>query len=106
VKEVEFFAFMMPPSIWCKKPHPSSYKMTIEDAAKRFPGAEPILSSREVRLGGDGVIRADAPYQRGSRTKTADEERLSEWLVSRIGEKSKSVRPEPDPPVAPRDNEP
>ena len=105
MKEVEYFAFMLPPSIWCKKPHPSTYKMTIDEAAKRFPGAEPILSSREVRMGEVGVNRADAPYQRRARPKSTDEENLSTWLVSRIGEKSKQTEPGPGPSAA-RDNEP
>ena len=48
-KEEEYFTFMMPPSIWSKKPSPSRFKMTIEYAAERYPGSTPILSSREVR---------------------------------------------------------
>ena len=64
MKEVEFFTFMMPPSIWCKKPHPSSFKMTLEDGAKRYPDAKPILSSKEIRLAGGEGITADAPYAR------------------------------------------
>lgn len=103
--EVEFFTFMMPPSIWCKKPHPSSYKMTLEDAAIRHPDAKPILSSREVRLAGGGVTTADAPYQRRAHPKSAGEERLSTWLVSRIGEKGEQIEPGPEPSAA-RDNEP
>jgi hypothetical protein len=49
MKDVEFFTFMLPPDIWRKRPHPSSHKMTREQAAERHPGAEPIQSSREVR---------------------------------------------------------
>jgi hypothetical protein len=49
MKNVEFFTFMLPADIWRKKPHPSSFKMTIERTAEHYPGAEPILSSREVR---------------------------------------------------------
>jgi hypothetical protein len=49
MKDVEYFYFTLPPDIWRKKPHSSSHKMTREQAAKRYPGAEPILSSREVR---------------------------------------------------------
>ena len=49
MKEVEFFNWQLPPDIWRKKGGKSSYKMTREEAARRYPGAEPILSSREVR---------------------------------------------------------
>lgn len=49
MKEVEFFNFMLPPDAWRKKPSPSRWKMTLEDAARKHPGATPILSSREVR---------------------------------------------------------
>ncbi|AVQ81629.1 hypothetical protein [Variovorax sp. PMC12] len=49
MKDVEFFNFMMPPSIWNKKPSPSRFKMDIEYAAKTYPGATPILSTREIR---------------------------------------------------------
>ena len=61
--ETEFFTFMLPPDAWRRKPSPSTYKMTREDAAARYPGAEPILSSREVRKVGDsGVIPAGSRY--------------------------------------------
>lgn len=49
MKDVEYFAFMLPRDIWRKKPHKSVFKMTLADAAKRYPGAEPILWSREIR---------------------------------------------------------
>lgn len=49
MKDVEFFYFTLPPDIWRKKPYPSGWKMSREDAAIRHPGAEPILSSREIR---------------------------------------------------------
>ena len=49
MKEVEYFTFMLPPDIWRKTPRPSSFKLTIEEAAKRHPGATPIPTSREVR---------------------------------------------------------
>lgn len=48
MKEVEQFTFMLPPDIWRKKGGPSRWKMTIEDAARRYPGATPILSTREI----------------------------------------------------------
>lgn len=47
--ETEHFTFMLPPNAWSKKPYQSTFKMTREEAAQRYPGAEPILSSREVR---------------------------------------------------------
>jgi hypothetical protein len=49
MKDVEHFTFMLPPDIWRKKPHPSSFKMDIEYAAKVYPGSTPILDTREVR---------------------------------------------------------
>lgn len=49
MKEVEYFTFMVPPTIWRKKPYPSSFKLTVNEAAKRHPGATPILNTREVR---------------------------------------------------------
>ncbi len=49
MKEVEFFNFMLPPSAWSKKPYPSRFKMDLEYAAKNYPGATPILGTREVR---------------------------------------------------------
>lgn len=49
MKDVEYFYFMLPPSIWKKKPHRSSFKMDAEYAAKAYPGATPILDTREVR---------------------------------------------------------
>lgn len=64
MEEQEYFFFMLPPNPWRKKPGPSTFKMTREDAARRYPGAEPILSSREVRQGTTGLIKADAPYAR------------------------------------------
>lgn len=103
MKEVEYFNFLVPPTIWCKRPHPSSYKMTIEEAAERYPGSPPIPSSREVRMIGGEPITAAAPYQ-GSRPKTPGEEQLSAWLVSRIGEHSEEIQLRPDAPAA-RDND-
>ncbi|WP_418131531.1 hypothetical protein [Variovorax sp. 278MFTsu5.1] len=49
MKDVEYFYFMLPPSIWKKKPHRSSFKMDAEHAAKAYPGATPILDTREIR---------------------------------------------------------
>jgi hypothetical protein len=98
-KEVEYFEFMMPPSIWRKKPHPSGWKMTREDAARRYPGAEPILSTREVRRlpETDAEMMANTIQHQG-RAKTEGEERLSAWLVSRIGEKSEQIQAAPNEP--------
>lgn len=49
MKEVEHFTFMLPPDIWRKKEGPSTFKMAIEEAASRHPGATPIRSTREIR---------------------------------------------------------
>ena len=49
MKSTEFFTFILPPSVWSKRPYRSTWKMTMADAAKRYPGAEPDLLSREVR---------------------------------------------------------
>jgi hypothetical protein len=49
MKDVEYFTFIVPPDIWRKKASPYPHKMSMEDAERRFPGATPILSSREVR---------------------------------------------------------
>ncbi len=51
---VDLFLRMLPPDNWRRKAGPSTYKMTAEEALKRYPGATPILSSREVREVGDG----------------------------------------------------
>ena len=52
--EVEYFTFTLPPDAWRKKPQPSAFKMTREEAAKRYPGAKAIEASREVRVEGNG----------------------------------------------------
>jgi hypothetical protein len=75
---------MMPPSIWSKKPHQSTFKMTIADAAVRHPNATPILSTREVR-NPLSAITADSAYQRGSRVLTPQDKAYHDWIVSRIG---------------------
>jgi len=49
VKTVEVFSWWRPADIWNRKPHLSKFKLTREDAAKMWPGAEPDLSTREVR---------------------------------------------------------
>jgi hypothetical protein len=85
--DTEYFFFTLPPNNWRKKPGPSTFKMTIADAAKRHPGATPILSSREVRTTGSGDSTADSPYCRLLRPKTPEEEAHHQWLISRIGAK-------------------
>ncbi|AMM23151.1 hypothetical protein [Variovorax sp. PAMC 28711] len=45
----DFYTFTLPPNAWSKKPYPSTFKMTMDEAARRFPGAQPIQGSREVR---------------------------------------------------------
>lgn len=48
MKDVEYFFWMLPPDAWRKKPHPSRWKMSREEAAKRGL-TQPVQSSREVR---------------------------------------------------------
>jgi hypothetical protein len=96
MKEVEYFAFMLPPDIWRKKGGPSTWKMTIEDAAERYPGAQPIMSTREVRFSGESQITADSPYQRRA-SRTPEEEAYAARLVSGIGAKSRQLDDESDP---------
>ncbi|MDM0041893.1 hypothetical protein QTI05_22825 [Variovorax sp. J22R193] len=63
--EVEYFAWMLPPDAWRKKPQRSPFKMTAEEAQARYPGATPIPETREVRDVGDGKpFAAGQPYQR------------------------------------------
>ena len=45
---------MLPPGNWRKTGGASTFKMTVVEAPKRYPGATPILGSREVREAGDG----------------------------------------------------
>ena len=66
MKEVEYFNWMLPPDVWRKKPHPSRWKMTREEAAKQGL-TEPILSSREIRLQGE-TPEEEADYQRRNAT--------------------------------------
>ncbi len=69
MKQVEFFLWMLPPDPWRKKPSPSRWKMSREDAAAKYPGATPILSSREVREiaePGDVLVSAVCPPMPGS----------------------------------------
>lgn len=49
MKDVEVFTWLLPPDIWRKRPHPSTYKMDRETAEDRYPGATPIMITREVR---------------------------------------------------------
>ncbi|PLC06421.1 hypothetical protein CY658_05145 [Variovorax sp. RO1] len=98
MKEVEYFTFMMPPSIWKKKPHPSSVKMTVEHAAESHPGAVPILSSREVRRvleTTEEMFRHTIPHK--GRARTPEEETYSARLVSGIGAKSEQLDGESAP---------
>jgi hypothetical protein len=88
-----YYFFMMPPSMWSKKPHRSRHRMTIAHAAKYYPGATPILSTREVRtnLGDTSQIAM-------SHNKTPEMEAYHAWLVSRIGAKSEAIDNPPDEP--------
>lgn len=47
--DVEYFRWMLPPDAWCKRPHKSRWDMTREDAERNYPGATPILATRNVR---------------------------------------------------------
>ncbi|AMM22977.1 hypothetical protein [Variovorax sp. PAMC 28711] len=58
--EAEYFTFTLPRDPWRKKPGPSPFKMTREEAQHRYPGAVAIESTREVRQIGDGE-----PFQGG-----------------------------------------
>ncbi|MDR7094164.1 hypothetical protein [Hydrogenophaga laconesensis] len=66
MKEVEYFYWMLPPDEWSKKPRQSRWKMSREDAAKRGL-AEPVLSSREIRLKGE-TPEEEAEHQRKMHT--------------------------------------
>ncbi|RYG56722.1 MAG: hypothetical protein EON56_03665 [Alphaproteobacteria bacterium] len=66
----EHFNFMLPPNAWNKRPYRSTFQMTIKEAAERYPGAEPILSSKTVRTGTVEVFAAsEARYGQGSPPK-------------------------------------
>lgn len=92
MKNVEYFTFMLPPDIWRKRPHPSSYKLSIEMAATRYPGATPILSSREVRTLPETREEMERhQIQHKGRAKTPGEERLQDWITARIGMKSEKL---------------
>lgn len=84
------YNFMMPPSIWSKKPYKSRHKMTIAYAAEHHPGATPILSTREVRAPST-PITAESAYCRLTRPRTPEEEAYHWWLISRIGAKSEKL---------------
>ena len=49
MKSVDFYKWWLPPNPWHKKRHLSSWTMTREYAEKTYPGAEPDLSTLEVR---------------------------------------------------------
>ena len=66
MKEVEYFNWMMPPDVWSKKPRPSRWKMTVEEAAKRGL-TERVESSREVILQGE-TPEEELERQRGMHT--------------------------------------
>lgn len=62
MKSVEFYRWILPPDAWHKKPHLSSWRMSRVEAERRYPGAEPDLSTREVRTGPDSMLEpADSP---------------------------------------------
>lgn len=83
MKEVEYFTFMLPPDIWRKKSHPSSFKLTMEQAARRHPGATPILSTREVQTlpdTEDEIRTAVAAWPRGHSGSNNTEEAIGRHL--------------------------
>jgi hypothetical protein len=49
MKATEYFTFVLPPDVWSRKPRLSSFKLTVDEAADRHPGATPLLDTREVR---------------------------------------------------------
>ena len=49
MKQVEFYRWWLPPDRMNKKPRLSSWKMSREEAEKRYPGATPDERTREVR---------------------------------------------------------
>lgn len=50
MRKVEVFAFRVPNDIKGRKPTLTRWKMTIEEAERRWPGAAvPQLSTREIR---------------------------------------------------------
>lgn len=98
MEDEEYFNFMLPPSMWSKKPYQSRFKMTIAYAAERYPLATPILSTREVRRQTTGIT-ADSAYQRGSRVKTPQMEAYHDWLISRIGRKDEDTDNPPHEPT-------
>lgn len=52
MKEVEYFTWILPPSVWNKKPYPSRWKMTAEEATG-YGAISRVDGSREVRLQGE-----------------------------------------------------
>lgn len=66
MKEVEYFNWIMPPDVWRKKPYPSRWKMTIEEATARGL-TERAESTREVRLKGE-TPEEEADLQRKMHT--------------------------------------
>lgn len=61
MKQVEFYNWVLPPDAWNKKPHLSRWKMSREEAEKRYPGATPDERTREVR---------DCPEDNGEALRT------------------------------------
>lgn len=49
MKPVEFYFWWLPPDAWHKTRHLSSWRMSRAEAERQYPGAEPDLSTLEVR---------------------------------------------------------
>ena len=73
MKEVEFFRWYIP-EFSSGKLYLSRYRMSVEQAQKRFPGCKPDPRTREVwslpETPEESVIPADAPYARRSKPST------------------------------------
>lgn len=60
-EEIEHYTFILPPSPWSKKPYRSRWKMSIEYAAAKYPGATPIPETREVIRGITTQLHSSPP---------------------------------------------
>lgn len=66
--------------------------MTLEEGPRYYPGATPMLETREVRRLPETAEEMERNQLRHKgRTKTPEEGKLQAWLVSRIGMKSEKL---------------
>lgn len=61
MKPTEFYRWWLPPNAWHKTRYLSSFKLSREAAAQMYPGAEPDLSTLEIR---------DCPEDNGEALRT------------------------------------